>query len=475
MYHLRNNFLIVAFSVLFMSCGFIDLRPVEVTIMPDTPDTILPDGYSPLSVRFNTEMVRKEAENSLFVTSGTGMVEGDRFWNGNTLVYVPAAPWNAGTRYALNLSGMVRSIDGREIRLERSIAFFAINRSAPPVIEWHSPADGESVSAIGLNLEIRFSRTMDRASVEASLNTEGMGDKCYIWSDDDTVLKLVPDKNLSPWTVYRWTLRTAAKSADGVPLAKAVSAVFCTDLDRVLPEVSIVYPALQSDGRWIPTGGSLEEDFGPGLGIVIEFSKPMADETFRLLRFEPSLAGRTEKLSDKSMVFIPSRDPEPEINYTLIISGDVKDTEGLKIGHDYRRTFIADIPYLKILSISDSNGTSVNPHNNHIVPVFVSEIDGGLVCFTIHFSLPFDNEEKQKTALAISLVPFFPASLDPIALRFVTWLSDDLLRMEWERLKPGSSGEPHYYRLSFPGGRGGIDSGGMYLQQNITLFMEAYK
>jgi len=475
LYHLRNNIFIIAFTVLLMSCGYIDLRTVDVTITPSKQDTILPDAYSPLYVRFGAEMIKKEAENIFFVTSGTGMVEGDRSWNGNTLVFVPVAPWNAGTRYTLSLSGTVRSIDGREIRIDRHIAFYAVNKFAPPYIECHSPVDGESVRVTGLSLEVRFSRSMDRYSVESSFSTEGMGEKRFIWSDDDTVLRLVPDRNLSPWTVYRWTLKATAKSMDGVPLAKAVSATFCTDLDRIVPEVSGVYPALQSDGRWIPTGGRLEEDLGPGLGIVVEFSKPMADEVTRSLRFDPSLAGRTEKLSEKSMVFIPSRDPDPEISYTLIISGDAKDTEGIKIGSDYRRTFIADIPFLKILSINDSNGMSINPHVNQVMPVFISEVDGGLVRFTIHFSLPFNNEEKQKTALAISLFPFFPGSLDPIALRFVSWISDDILRMEWECLKPGSSGQPHYYRLSIPGGRSGIESGGMYLQENITIFMEATK
>jgi hypothetical protein len=110
------------------------------------------------------------------------------------------------------------------------------------------------------------------------------------------------------------------------------------------------------------------------------------------------------------------------------------------------------------------------------LPVAVSEADGDLIRFTIRFSLPFSEEAKQKTALAVSLVPFFPPNLDPIALRFVSWLSDDRLNMEWEGLKAGSSAVPHYYRLKLPGGRGGIDNGGgMYLSQDISLFLEAVK
>jgi hypothetical protein len=405
------------------------------------------------------------------------VVEGDCFWNGNTLLFIPVAGWKAGTRYTLSLSGMARSADGREIRLERYISFYAINISVPPAVEWYSPADGESVRANGLTMEIYFSRKMDRISVETALSIDSVGDKRFEWTDDNKKIRIIPERDLSPWILYRWTLRNSAKSVDGVPLAKTVSAVFCTDLDQELPEVSGVYPVLQSGGRWIPTGGSLEEDFGPGLGIAVDFNKPMGDTVLRSLRFEPSLSGRTERYSEKSIVFIPSRDPEPETVYTLIVSGDTADTEGLKIGMDYRRVFTADIPFLKILSIKTAGA---NPSewtgDGSILVVQANETDG-LVRFSIHFSLPFTDEAKQKTALAISVTPFFPINLNPIALRSVTWnSSDDRLTMEWESFTPGTTDEPHYYKFLVPGGRSGIDNGsGICLQNEISLYMEAVK
>ena len=483
MSRLRINNIVNIIAVLsivffFASCGFVDLRPVEVRVSPGEPDTVLSGEYSPLSVWFNTEMVRKEAENLLLVSSDTGMAEGDRFWNGNMLVFVPAAGWTAGTRYVLGLSGMARTVDGRELRVERSVSFFAINRACVPLVEWHSPADGESVGTNYPRVEIRFSEIMDRASVESALSIEGIAEKQFEWSGNGRTLRIIPEKSLSPWTVYRWTIKTGAKSSEGVPLARTFSALFSTDLDRLMPRVTRVFPVMQSGGRWLATGGSLEEDLGPGQGIAVEFNKPMGEAAFRSPRFEPSLAGRTEKLSETSMVFIPNRDPEPETVYTLIISGDARDEEGLKMGSDYRRVFVADIPYLRILSV---NITGTNPpewndaeHNGSVLPVPVSEAEGGLIRFTIRFSLPFSEEAKQNTALGVSVIPFFPGNLDPIALRFVSWLSDDILRMEWERLKAGTSGEPHYYRLFIPGGRGGTGNGaGMYLQRDTVLYMEA--
>ena len=462
-------------AVLSVSCGFADLRPVEVTIFPNESGVVLPVEFCPVSVSFNTEMEKKEAENLLQVSHDNGIVDGDFFWKRNTLFFVPLAGWKAGTRYRLNLSGIARAMDGREIRVERFISFYAVNKNFPPAVDRHNPADGESVTAKGFTLEIYFSCEMDKESVETSISIDGVGDKKFEWVDDNT-LQVIPERNLSPWTVYRWTLRNSAQSIDGVPLVKTISAVFSTDLDREIPKVSGVFPVLQSNGQWIPTGGSLENDFGPGLGIKVEFSKPMGETAFRSLRFEPSLSGRTEKLSEKSMVFIPGRDPEPETAYTLIISGDAKDIEGLKIGSDYRRVFTVDIPFLRILSIKMS-GADQPEWNGEGNVLFIEpgEIDG-LIRFTIHFSLPFTKEAKQKAALAISLRPYFPSSLPPVALRFVAWYSDDRLTMEWERLSGGIPQEPNYYKLLVPGGRGGIDNGsGMYLQNELFLYMEAVK
>ena len=479
-----------------LSCGFIDLRPIGFSIHPDRSETLLSSEYSPVRVTFDTAMDRQATEGVLSISYISGVVNGDISWTGNTLQFVPVSPWTAGTRYSLNFSGLLQSADGRELRVEKHIFFYAINKAPAPLVNWFYPEDGASVGAIidydGYSpeqkpvVEIRFSLPMDRLSTETAFSIEGVGDKKFTWSDDNTHLSITPEKNLSPWTSYRWTIKNSARSNDGVPLAKAVSARFITDLDKVLPCVRRIFPALYSDGRWLATGGSPETHLGPGQGIVIEFNKPIADSALNSIRFDPSLAGRTERLLETTVVFIPNRDPQPEISYTLIISSDVKDTEGLKMGEDYRMAFVADIPYLRILTFNadgapvldasavdtEKSEGDLNNGEAFVIPV---DIAGGEVFrFTIRFSLPFSLSAKQNMPRNISLLPLFPGSLAPVALRFVSWISDDRLRMEWEGLKPGTAEEPHFYRLKIQGGKGGIDTGdGMYLKENLFIILEA--
>jgi hypothetical protein len=422
-------------------------------------------------------MEKNDAEGILQISSDVGLVNGDRLWKGNDLYFVPAAGWTAGIRYTLSLLGTLRSKDGRELRLEKFVSFYARNKNAPPFLVWYSPEDGASVGTGGVVMEFCFSRPMERLSVESALTVEGMGTKSFEWLADDTVLKVIPDKALASWIPCRWNLKDTAKSRDGVPLPKSYSGQFTTDQDRILPRVERIFPVLNAGGCWYPTGAGIETGLAAGQGIAVEFNKIMGETVLRSLRFEPSLTGRTELLSEKSIVYILTRDPEPETTYTITVSGDTRDSEGLKIGADFRINFIPDIPYLTILSFRADGGPVMENISaaNNISQVPVSPTAGEL-SFTIRFSMPFGTEEKQNTALKIFLSSFFPGTIPPVALKSIQWISDDRLRMEWEGLSAGSESENHYYKLTIPGGKSGISSGeGMYMKEDKTIILEAVK
>jgi len=237
-----------------------------------------------------------------------------------------------------------------------------------------------------------------------------------------------------------------------------------------------VYPALFVDGRWYPTGINLETGLQSGEGIAVSFNKPMGENVLRSLRFEPSLTGRTEMLSENSVVYIFTKDPEPGTTFTLIVSGDTRDSEGLKIGGEYRTNFSVDIPYLNVLSVTANDGQQIENFSamNNILPVHVDQ-GTGLITLSIYFSLMFGLEEKLNTPQKITLSPFFPKTLPPSALRYIHWISDDRLFFQWEGLKSGDE-VSHYYKLTIPGGKGGITSGaGIFMKEDLVLYLEAIK
>jgi len=472
---LSNNIFILLCVILIASCGFADLRQIKINIVPDKPDSVLPEPYSPVILKFDTEMLKNETEGILQISSDLGSVSGDKSWKGNNLYFTPVQGWTAGIRYTLSLTGTVYSADGREIRLERYVSFYAVNKNNPPLLEWHSPLNNAAVGINNFIFEFHFSRSMDRLSTETALTLDGIGNKIFEWHSDDKILKVVPEKALSPWTSYKWSIKNTAKSTDGVPLPKTYSGNFITDLDHIIPQVKSVFPVINADGLWYPTGALIETGLGAGHGIAVEFNKPMSENVLRSLRLEPSISGRTEFLSQESVVFILSRDPEPETTYTLIVSGDARDSEGNKIGDDYKINFTPDIPLLEIQSITTGrNIININNLTSNTIPVSVDPA-AGQINLIICFSFVFDSEEMENTPQRITLSPFFPGALPPVALQYVNWISGDRLLMRWEGLTAGGD-NPHYYRLTIPGGKNGISSGpGFYIKENIIFYLEAIK
>jgi len=476
-----NNLLTLMLCAIFIifsvSCGFVDLRHIGINIEPEKMDSLLPDHYSPVILKFDTEMVHNEAEGIIQINSDLGVMKGDKFWRGNELYFIPVSGWTPGIRYTLSLMGTLRSSDGRELRLERYVPFFAVSKDTPPLLDWHYPSNGASVSVNNISFEFHFTQAMDKLSVETALILEGIGNKIFVWSSDDKILTVTTDKALNPWLVYRWNIKDTAKCKNGIPVPKTYTGYFTSDKDQTLPFVTDIFPVMNLNGYWFATGTEIETGLQLGEGIGISFNKAMGESVLKSIRFEPSLTGKTEYLSENSIVFIFSKSPEPETVYTLIVSSEAKDSEGLKIGTDYKINFSSKIPNLNVLSLSFDDDNFINDFSapNIVLPVKIDPATGELF-FSIHFSLPFSFEDKQNTPQRITLSPFFPRSLSPAALKYVSWFFNDRLYMCWEGITVTDSVIPNFYKITIPGGKGGISSeNGIYMKEDLIIYLEAVK
>jgi hypothetical protein len=341
---------------------------------------------------------------------------------------------------------------------------------------------------------------MDRKSTEGAFTLSGASETMAEWLEDDKLLRLIAQKPLQPWTVYRWNVSEKALSREGVPLVKAESAQFSTDLDDLFPKVVKILPLLRDAGTggvlwdtWVPLADNLEAlGLGPGQGIGVEFNKTMdADSIRHALSFTPSLSGRVEQLSSRSIVFIPERNAEIGLTYTLTVSAETKDAGGLKMGSAYTLSFKGDKPFLEVLSLSILTGSTDStdstdltgggelividkPQTGALYPVHIDDTSGGALRVTLRFSQSFTDAACLDAVDRITLDPFFPGVLFPISLRHVTWPFSDQIHLEWEGLMRGNTQTPHYYRLTLPGGRNGISSGeGSSMQEDRYFFFKA--
>ena len=495
---MKNNakklFFILSFFfcvlIFLFSCAFADLRPIGISTVPEEAWALLPAAESPVIVRFDTGMDRTSVENAFQIISPGGLVEGKFHWENNDLFFTPVSPWLPGIRYALKLSGSITARDGRESLVYRDLPFYAVSRVSLPYLVSFYPPDNASVAVDMAALEFSFSHPMNRRSVEDAIRLDTGGEAINEWLDDDKVLRVRPGMALNPWTVYRWAIGEKALSREGAPLAREYSGRFISDLDREIIRVLRVLPLMPPSpdagggpgigdlwGSWVPAGVSLEQGPGFGHGIGVEFSKvPDSDSLRRAFSFVPSLPGRVEILSPVSAVYIPSRDPEPLTVYSMRISGALRDKDGLGMGDDFVVTFIPDLVFLEVNSISSVPGEEVYfPGPGSLIQAQVST--GGIIRLIINFSLSFYAEDytaMEESAFKISLRPFFPNSLSPVSLRSASWLFRDRLLLEWEGAERGSAGEPHYYRLLIPGAAGGVHNGrGSFMKEDFILFLEA--
>ncbi|GMO25514.1 MAG: hypothetical protein Ta2B_05120 [Termitinemataceae bacterium] len=470
------------------SCGFADLRPIAVTINPSESDTVLPDIKTPLSISFDTNMQMNETENLITVSYFDGNVECDTQWENGTLFLTPVAGWIPGVRYVFAANGTAISTDNREVFLSYYMPFFAVTDEPPPYLVSYKPNDSASVGVTkesGAFLQLIFSCSMERRSVEDNITISGFNDKEFTWNTDSTELVVTNKEKIAPWTIINWKLGSDVYNTNGVPIVKEEGSQFTTDIDIKVPIVESVFPMLKIKDEygaysWVYTGVDIETGLGALNAIGVKFSKEIDPKSItNCIRFDPAISGTIDQLSGNTIIFIPNGFPLIDTLYRLTISSEIKDIYGLKLADDYQTNFIADIPYLKIKNISFTGSSTTNLNEAQIIdgavsPIFVSTVEKTLLCL-IEFSMPIVDIQKQIGFVNdIRMEIFFPDTLHPVALTRAEWVlggTNNTLLLEFHGIEKAAG--TSYYKLYFPGGSTGLSNGkGSFLKDSVSVYLD---
>ena len=467
------------------ACSLADLRPLTVQTEPAAADTVLAEARSPVALHFDGPVEKTEAEQACAVLAERGAVEGSYTWRGNSLYFAPRLPWAAGQLHTLALSGLIRSLDGRELEAALSIPFYGKKQAQSPRLLSFSPQDGAAVGISaeeGAILKLEFSLPMDRSTTEKAVRVQGFGSLVFTWDGEDRNLTVVPAEPPLPWETIHWMVDEGARSRDGSPLERRESGYFSTDKDRTPPQVVRTFVLARSGTQWVDTGsplGYLED----GMAVGVDFSEPMDEASLRsALRIEPYLRGSVEAAGSRRLLFIPQQDLEHGKPYTLRVRPDARDTSGLALDEEYREQFTPAVPFLRCLSVKadacppfvpgDDSGLGDSGPGRAAYPVTLLPPEG-LLALTLRFSAPLDAPSLAAAASRISLQPFFPGTLGPIGLRSVASLSPDTLRFLWEGLTGSGAEEASFYTLAVPGGPTGIQDGkGLSMERDLILRIE---
>ena len=187
----------------------VDSRPpVVVAISPKNGEENVSLDTS-IEIYFSEEMNKTSVINALTVECNGEEVSGEIKWYGNYMEFVPEGGYlKPRSKYWINISANAKDNSTPGNRLKESFsAYFSTLTSSdniPPYIVRVFPSDGLKGVPLNVSIEVEFSESMFKKSVESSFNITPYVNGSYKWFGN--TLKFIPSQPLMANTTYRVTI-----------------------------------------------------------------------------------------------------------------------------------------------------------------------------------------------------------------------------------------------------------------------------
>lgn len=243
--------------------------------------------------------------------------------NTSTYIFYPET-LAGGVTYTAQINPQLRSTSGAPIDLNTPGSSWSFT-AALPRLETFEP-----LSETGLELDpkfiLTFNQAMDRASVENNLmlidaNGSPVRGK-YSWSDRGDVVTFAPDGLLARNTDYKLLLNPSASAKGGAAIGNAYEILY-----RTYADFSVAYTD--------PFEGGVKGNFN---SVKVGFTSLVAEKQNQaLITISPEISNLRYYVSGSEINIDALFDPETQ--YTITISGNLKDRWGQSLGNDYSFTF----------------------------------------------------------------------------------------------------------------------------------------
>ncbi len=268
----------------------------------------------------------------------------------------------------------------------------------PPQVIDTLPGGGQELLLGGV-IEVHFDQSMDPEATTAAWRLEDPGG---VTVDGDItwptlrILRFAPARPLLPDTTYNATLRTEARSAEGIPLTEPLSFSMRTIGDL---EISQVFPA----------NGAAEIESRSAITVI--FNRPVVplgiveeqDQLPDPLRVDPPILGHGEWLNTSVYVFRPVDTLRGSTTYNVEVQAGLSSASGAELKEPFEWQFTTSAPTIESLSLVDG---IIEPPNGYL-DVRPDQ------AFEIRFSQPMDTLNVEQglslTVLGDRAVPLTPA------------------------------------------------------------------
>jgi Bacterial Ig-like domain/Fibronectin type III domain len=241
---------------------------------PTAPDTTAPTLISSVPslnasvVPLNTQVqltFSKAMNISTVTTSSSNLTLGAATWNaGNTAVSFVTPSLQNDTTYTILIAG--KDVAGNDLGGATTLQFSSV--SAPPTVLSTSPTNNAVDIALNSKITLRFSRSMNKTSVETAFSSVPSIACTWTWLDNDQTATCTPGTEFPFATQYDFTLASSAQSAAGVAMVNPLTSRFTTVQDTTKPALTSYTPAS-------PATYATRFD----ASIVLNFSKPMNQQS----------------------------------------------------------------------------------------------------------------------------------------------------------------------------------------------------
>ncbi len=471
------------------SCRIIDLSELDISMNPSKRNQIVSE-HETLWIEFSEKLLESEAESFFQVKGPEGLIEGDITWSDRRLSFRPYNSLTTGYRYSFIFNGTVKTADGRNFEVSRSVPFYAGTNAARPILLSNTPAEGSITGAFEV-LNFSFSKSMNPDKFEENFSVTPSAEMDFLWSNRDMDVAVSPKKRWNNQKVHRWKVDRETPDSLGIPLAMEYSNTFLVQMDVLSPTVQNIHPAIvQQDGSYLPLASLGLTDLDNENDIYFIFDEATdfvsLNSSFSI---NPDMDGHFKQISPSEFVYVKSIDFVPEKEYTITLKEGLEDITGNGISEDIIYEFIPAVPAVNVLSINvrhaDGNRLIDSGEFNSSNLIFLNPLiyfGKSTPDYSLDFIITIDQvysisevTAKQNFIQGISCTVSFPPGLSSPFLYDSRWnTAGNVLTLQYKDFKIAGAAAPVFYRFRVAGGStASANTAGSYLLEDVSFYFNA--
>jgi hypothetical protein len=258
----------------------------------------------------------------------------DPSWSGTQLTLATSG-LQSDSRYTVTVgtSSTDDSLPGNAMAEPHAFLFDTGSGEAPtpPIVQYTTPKHDAAGVATGVSVTMGFSKAMDATVTQGAVSVSPSVAWSPLWSDGNTVLKIVPDSPLMPNTRYTFTASDNALASDGTSMGSPYTFYFTTGdpPDLTVPTVTSNYPP----DRQREISPDIEE-------VTITFSEPMDTEAVEsaLSISLGTILTKTWRVGDTVLAL--TVDMEEGQRYAVTVGTGASDKSGNRLTEEFSFYFV---------------------------------------------------------------------------------------------------------------------------------------